>query len=193
MGTIKLTMGMHYNNPKCRGLITLNGKSLFDGMNKHRKDALIFNYKPGDVLAITEQSTCIVHLYSIDAMADPDLAACSKYSDGQLGQSCWSWAADMTAADTCQTKLTHAGLAKQCCGKAGCKGLPKKCNEQCARLWLPIWEDCSHAYQTNNYNAFSGFCEATKYGKNSCSKACRRIMEPSMSECHGKLPASFDA
>jgi hypothetical protein len=31
--------------------------------NKHRKDDLIFNYKAGDILSITEESTCIVHLY----------------------------------------------------------------------------------------------------------------------------------
>ena len=29
--TAKVTMGMHYSNAKCRGLVALNGHPLFDG------------------------------------------------------------------------------------------------------------------------------------------------------------------
>ena len=184
----------------------------------------------------------VVHIYfklslvapcaSIDVMADPDMATCNKYSDAQLGQSCWSWAGDLKKADTCQQKLTNVmgTLNSVCCPKGGCKsGLPKTCNEKCAALWLPIWEDCSHTYQTAQYQSFSSTCEKTKYGQNrcnpeymrkagqslmsgckdpaalaflkgttqtppkTCGRTCKNMLLPFYNECHGKLPASFDA
>ena len=89
---------------------------------------LIFNYNPGDVLAITESQTCIVHLYSLDAMNDPDIAQCDVGSGHGAGQGtdCWTWAADNTVVRSCQDSMN--GIMEQinptCCPEGGCQGFP---------------------------------------------------------------------
>jgi hypothetical protein len=173
---------MHYTSSTCRGLIKLNSNPIFDNQRKHRKDTLTFNYKPGDVLSITEQGTCIVHLYSLDAMLDTGVAKCkSAYSDNGLGaqNSCWSWSADMPKADSCQQRMASviARLDSTCCPKSGCKGFPKTCSRRCAALWLPIWRDCSAVAQYQFASnpvlpQFAAACEQVRFGtKTRCSGA----------------------
>ena len=73
----------------------------------HIKDTLIFNYNPGDVLSITETETCIVHLYSMDAMMDQDVAQCNTESGHGAGTAsdCWTWVADYVETQTCQDSI----------------------------------------------------------------------------------------
>ena len=167
----------HYNNPVCRGLITVNGRTVFNNFHFHNKDVLIFNYNPGDVLAITESQTCIVHLYSLDAMNDPDIAQCDVGSGHGAGQGtdCWTWAADNTVVRSCQDSMN--GIMEQinptCCPEGGCQGFPSECNDQCAALWTPVWEPCSN-YINQMFQAqpalgmtirpFSNACEVTQNG-----------------------------
>ncbi len=77
----ELTVGMHYDNPVCRGTISVghqgdvnaNGEmafhSLFDNSHFAEKQAVVFQYAPGDILRIQEQQTCIVHMYSLRVRA----------------------------------------------------------------------------------------------------------------------------
>ena len=167
---------MHYDNPACVGLITVGppgqGRTVFNNFHYHAKDTLIFNYQPGDVLSISESETCIVHLYSLDAMNDPDVAGC----DVGAGQGdCWTWAADLSTAQSCQDSIS--GIMDQintvCCPQGNCAGFPADCNDECAALWTPVWEPCantiSQMFQADptlrsTLRPFSTACEATRSG-----------------------------
>ena len=73
--TIALTIGMHYNNPLCRGVISIghneanglnaNGRAVFsvlyDNTHLGEKQQLIFTYEQGDILRLQEYDTCIIH------------------------------------------------------------------------------------------------------------------------------------
>ena len=64
--TIALTIGMHYNNPLCRGVISIghneanglnaNGRAVFsvlyDNTHLGEKQQLIFTYEQGDILRL---------------------------------------------------------------------------------------------------------------------------------------------
>ena len=66
---------MHYNNPLCRGVISIghneanglnaNGRAVFSTLydNTHlgEKQQLIFTYEQGDILRLQEYDTCIIH------------------------------------------------------------------------------------------------------------------------------------
>jgi hypothetical protein len=63
-----LTLGMHYDNPICRGIIRVGGTEIFNNLHFAERQVVSFTYAPGDVLEVEEQQTCIVHLYSLDVM-----------------------------------------------------------------------------------------------------------------------------
>ena len=71
---VQLTIGMHYENPVCRGVVSLghagenaaNGRpsfhTIYDNLSLGDQQSLVFSYEPGDILRIAEYETCIVHL-----------------------------------------------------------------------------------------------------------------------------------
>ena len=71
---VQLTLGMHYDNPLCRGVVSLghvgdnaaNGRpsfhTIYDNMHFGDQTSIVFSYEPGDILRIVEYHTCIVHL-----------------------------------------------------------------------------------------------------------------------------------
>ena len=61
-----LTVGMHYDNPVCKGTVTLNGNELFSNFGLGEMTTLAFTYNPGDVLRLAEEQTCILHVYKLE-------------------------------------------------------------------------------------------------------------------------------
>ena len=79
---VQLTIGMHYDNPLCRGVISLghvgdnaaNGRpsfhTIYDNLHLGDQQSIVFSYEPGYILRIVEYDTCIVHMCKFSASAD---------------------------------------------------------------------------------------------------------------------------
>jgi hypothetical protein len=64
--SFQVEIGMHYNNPLCRGVIELNDRVLFDNSHYADHQFIVFDSEgANDMLKLTEYQTCIIHLYTI--------------------------------------------------------------------------------------------------------------------------------
>lgn len=95
----------------------------------------------------------------------------------------WAWAPDTRSpAQVCQDSIvdTLDDLNTVCCADQECNGdtFPSRCNEDCAGLWEPMWQDCApHVSEmfagqqsmANSLADFSDACDATLYS-DSCPR-----------------------
>ena len=75
--TVQFTVGMHYDNANCRGIISVGHtdandpsgtpsyETVFDNTHFADRQTVTFTYRPGDTLRVVEEETCIVHLYEL--------------------------------------------------------------------------------------------------------------------------------
>jgi hypothetical protein len=60
-----ITVGMSYGGADCHGTVTVGDQSLMDNTGFGDLMKLEFQYKAGDVITVSEASTCIVYVYEL--------------------------------------------------------------------------------------------------------------------------------
>lgn len=127
---------------------------------------------PPNVPPVSEMVVC-------DATyAGPDGTCCSDFTDPECTE-CWAFQGrQANTATTCTDRATSTFnlMNDVCCPKkGGCDtgSFPSRCEDDCAALWLPIWEDCGSLITTmfasapemaSSIGPFSDACVATFFG-----------------------------
>ena len=130
---------------------------------------------PANVPVVSETPVCA------NQATGPTAVCCSDMTD-QVCVDCWGRQQQPPAtATTCSQRstLTFNSMNTVCCsGKAGCDtgAFPTRCSDDCAALWMPIWQDCG-AMLTSMFagspdmaasiGPFSDTCETTFFGSGS--------------------------